>query len=373
MNLEEKFQKIQANIDGIKSSIQLNEKAIVESIQNKFSVDYHIEKINQKRFKLLEKVDQNQLNALRNTQARQDWDYFKYQNEIHDHQNVLSIFIGQIGNLGYENDFEFCKKLRFYNLYNFTQKINLDERSKNFVKVVVLNTKRLLAYDNEANELILMDRKFNRLKVIKIERDFNCFQISKISDRIVINLVTHVKRKTFIYVFDFELSRIKSKLFKNQFIFFKSSQNMFFFRNSDLQTYYLHYNLDLEMVGKYEIDYKNRKNHGDLNSILGSDNRFIFNCRESQEIKILTKEKFEVIKAIPVKEYAENKLFVDTKSNLFLLYKKTDGDFYHLNCYDKNGNFLFSQSPIFSEYFQVFKNYETIYLYDDNSVLKCFL
>ncbi len=372
MNLEEKFQKLCTTIDEIRSSLHQNAKVIADSIENKFNVERQVESINKKRFELLDELDRNQLKVLRNTLRREQWSYYTENTDLQDYQKILSVFICQIGSLHFRNDFEFCKKLRFYNLYNFTQKIDLDEKARNFVKVVVLNTKKLLAYDGDANELVLMDHKFNRLKVIKIERDFNCFQISKIYNRIVINLVTHVKRKTFIYVYDFDLTRIKSKLFKNQFIFFKSSQNMFFFRNSDLQTYYLHYNLELEMVGKYEIDYKNRKSHGDLNSILGS-NRFIFNCRETGEIKILSKKKFELIKAIPVKDYAENKLFVDTKSNLFLLYKRTDGDFYHLNCYDKNGEFLFNQSPIFSEYFQVFKNYETIYLYDDNSVLKSFL
>jgi hypothetical protein len=373
MDLDERFRKFESSIDALKLVLNSNEQKLAQTIQSKFNTDFQIDQVNKKRSILLNETEASFVHAFKNTLPQEKWIYYENKNDDESYQKLLSVFICHISRLSYANDFEFYKKLRFYNLHRFTQNINLDEKARNFVKVVVLNPHKLLAYDGDANELILMDRKFNRLKTIQIERDFNCFQISKISERIVVNLVTHVKRKTFIYVYDFDLNRKNSKLFKNQFIFFKSSQNMFFFRNSDLQTFYLHFNLDLEMVGKYEIDYKSRKSHGDLNSILNAENRFIFNCRETGEIKILSKVNFELIKAIPVSSYMEIKLFVDTKSNLFVLYKKSEEDQYHLNCYDKDGNFFFSQSPIFIEYFQVFKNYETIYLYDENSVLKSFL
>ena len=371
---EKKFEGIQSKLKSIQTEIVNNVEKITFSIDNVFNSENQKEIINNKRAQFLKNIVENERHAFNKLNNKKSWIYYdRHTREL----DYLMIFVCSLSQLNYKNDLKLYRKMYYYHLCDFSRHLNLPDEFHSVKKFLVLDQNKFLVYDsNKKNELILLDNNFNILKQIKIGQDYKCFQICKNGNKLVMNLVTHLRRKTFVYVFDFNLNKIRCKQFRNQFLFIKSSQNIFFFRASDLHTFYLQYDLNLELVGKLDINNKARMRIGDLNSILNHENKLVFNCPDSKEIRILSKKSLEQVATISTQGFAQYKIFVDAELKIYVFFKLTvannEQDAFHLYCYNSNGVLMFKQSPIFTDYFGVFKNYENLYLFDNNFKLKSF-
>jgi hypothetical protein len=251
-------------------------------------------------------------------------------------------------------------------LFDFKQKIDpaYQSAAPNDTKCYLISGNRFVVFNEAENELAITDAKSNRIKAMRIRAGYHYSQLFKVGQHVLINLGSHDRQRSIIYICDYDLNPMRSRCFDKDFLYLRISQDMIYLWDFDLKKFLL-YNLRLELVGQFE---RNTKIHGFLDYILYNDNRLVFNCFHYGGIKIVRKDDEELIKTIRTHGYSTVELFVDMASNIFVIVG--DGDLFHLDCYDVDANLLFRQSRIFDGFFNFVVNGEDFYLFDNNFSLR---
>jgi hypothetical protein len=364
LELHKKFEKLELKFEQTIQLVIDKCEQVIERVDGILDIDKHEELMNKKRAQLIEQVDKNECEAIKKLARRDEWIYLFQKYQKASMYELVKIYISDIAQLSFKNDFEMYRKFRYYHLLDFVQNIRLNEEFERLQNFYRLTGNKFLAQDEHRNELVILDRKLNRLKTLRVRRKYFCCQLWKIGSRILLNLVKYKPLRTFIYIFDFDLSLVASHMFPHQYIFIKPNQDMFFCEN---YAFNFLFNLDFELVDQF------RRNHainGYLNNVL--EDRLVFNCSSTGEIQILMKDSYDLVNSIVTRGFYRIRVNVDEKSRIYVTMYSEEDRQYQLRCFDCNGKFLFKQNPIFPEFNDFFVNDQNYYLFDYNITVKSF-
>jgi hypothetical protein len=362
--LEKKFENLQIKLEQATQEVIDNCEKVIDNVDSVLYIDKHEAEMNSKRARLIDQIDKSEFGSMKKLAQRDQWTYLSQKCQRASMSELVKIYVSEITRLVYKNDFEMYRKFRYYHLHDFVQSVGLSEEFERLQNFYRLTGNRFLAHDEHRNELVILDRKLNRIKTLRIRRRYFCCQLWKIDSRILLNLVKYKPLRTYIYIFDFDLGLAASKMFQHQYIFIKPNQNMFFCEN---YAFNFLFNLDFELVDQF------RRNHainGYLNNVLAD--RLIFNCSSTGEIQILMKESYDLVSSIVTRGFYRIRMSIDDKFRLYVTMYSEDERQYQLHCFNCDGKFLYKQNPIFPDFNDFFVNDQNYYLFDYNFRVKSF-
>ena len=366
--LEKRFEIFEFKLNDLKKNIELNCVKIFHSIESVLDFTHAENVFNKKRQLLLDQTYNDETKALKKALPLTYLSFLNKSKYTASQKHIFNTFVRNLSRLFYKNDFKVYQKFRFYHLFNSVTNVKVNSQLKPLANFYIVGDKmKYIAYDENSNELLVIDESFNCVKTVLVKRKYYCCQIWINGDRILLHLVSHNPVRTYLYLCDLNLNPIRKSLFKSHYTFIKPTQNYFFCEHTnsiDLEHSHFIYNFNLDLVENYRANIQNADAF--LTDILVTLNRVVLKHTFSSKIEIRTKDTLELVKSFSTKGYSRTRVFVDDRSNIYLIMFESNEHRFEQSCFDYNGEFLFKQNSIFSEFTDFFANDQTFYLFDNN-------
>ena len=358
-NLENRFQRIQENLELAKQQILSRHEKIKRFADLTFSENEIISKLNKKRDNLLADGESSQRSALRLLTEKKQLVYFRSANRNNDGTDVIT-FIHKHSLLSYENDFELHQKLYYCNLCDFMQPVKVKQEYAEYMwHTYVLNMNSSITYLNLDSRIVLLDAKSNKLKEIKIGNHYSLNQVCPIDSFILISLTHCSSNRAWVYILDKSLNVLKAKSFSVDYFFVKVCQKLFFFWNELSQSFWLY---DISMKFLEQIPFRESLCL-DFDCILANESKIISSCLITKHIKILSMDNLNLIKTIPMLDKPDFMYWIctDKFSKVIVIQKSASVNKFMVKLFDSYGNLDFERDLIFT----VFNDLKLSFLNND--------
>ena len=358
-DLEVKFETIETCLKDLKRSNLDKTDLIKNKVENVFDLEKQYKKIDNKRKELLNMVSEIETEQLKSS-SKINQTCFMRMKPIQENLDFKQVFISNLSRLSIENDLNIFQKFRYYHLFNYKEPIHMQQFCPYMNHTLYLiDMNNYVGFNEINNELSILNLNFELVKSIPINQVYSLTQLLMINStsRFLLNLGSEVNSRTFVCIFDKKLNLLKQKVFNKAYVYLRLCQDMFFFWDvRDYMPQVLLYNLNFEL-----LDTLNVNRHLDI--VLRNENRLCFNYFEAGFMQIKDWKSGNIIKELPTKGFQMAVMFVDMQSHLFLLYQEVEE--FCLNCFDADGNLIFSQRSIFRDFNDFSINGENVYLLDD--------
>jgi hypothetical protein len=363
------FAQIEAKIRSTERAILSNVNKIIERIERVLSFDHQIAKLNAKRDQLLNKLDKQLEQNLRNARTftpSLDFYHFKTSDSLTSYSKLEFIYLK--ASIAYPNDpIDLHKKLAYSHLYNSLRLVSLHydfdftEKHNNYL----LDNDKCLVLDTAARELKLLNRRTKFcLKRLSIKRDvyssqailFKSGRIGLLMRRETPDQAVHI----YFYLFDRELNFIRKgnftslvpALFKYDLAYKHTESDDLVLEFNYIDYFRTKSGLECQAANKYyivnldDLSVKHaftmkveRHVNKRLNSLLSSDRRL--RSVEGNTVDVLANDN-----SLVTKIYINNQImqmFLDSRSNIYLISKQGADCCFTITCFDVNGTLLFEK------------------------------